>query len=125
MWGLEFREDSLICGTAEFEVRKRTKDGRDESTLYRLAFGPHGTWIDQMDIKGKWVRINDNASTEDIEALLPKRSDFGFDWTHGDFILALTFYGEGFKRGDSHGRYKEQERARIRATRQPAPTPAA
>jgi len=124
MWGLEFREatNSLICGTAEFEVRKRGTHGRDEGCFYRLAFGPSGTWVDRMEA-GEWRRIFDDASTEDIEGLLPKRADFGCDWTWSLFITALTFYGEGFKRGESRGQYNEQERTRRRAEAPHPPTP--
>ena len=114
MWGIQFREarNSLICANAIFEVRNRDKP--DE--LYRTGMGPDGWWIDRQDDKGEWVRVSGHAETKDIEAILPNAADFGMDWTYRDFLLALTFFGEGYERGYYQGEY--------RATRRrPAPAP--
>lgn len=115
MYGLEFHkaDNMLICGGAEFEVRKY--DGNDK--YYRISFGPQGMRLEKpAHTEGGWETINDHAEAEDIEAILPKKSDFGLDWTFSQFMLALTFYGEGRKRGYLQGEWKgrEFERNRIK-----------
>ena len=106
MWGIEFQEanNSLICAGATFEVRHR-EERRDTSIMYCIGMHPGGTWIDRQDYKtGEWERIAYRAEPEDIEAILT--SDFGFDWTYSDFMIALTFWGEGHKRGYNQRRYE-------------------
>ena len=114
MYGLEFHaaNNALICGSAEFEVHKNY---RYDYAYYRLIFGPDGMSLDKRGTKG-WERIHDRAENADIEAILPKKSDFGLDWTFSQFMLALTFYGEGHKRGYDQGEWKgrELERNRIK-----------
>jgi len=102
MWGVEFREakNSLIGATATFEVKSR----RGSSHLYQTGMGPRRTWLEER-IDGEWIRITNHAETEDFEAILP--TDFGFDWTYADFMVALTFFGEGFQRGYNSRRYGE------------------
>jgi len=114
MYGLEFREASnaLICGSAEFEVRKR-----DSTHYYRVIFGPDGMSIDRpiQNIRTAdayddgWERIKEHATNADIEAILPKRADFGMNWTFSQFMLALTFFGEGHKLGYTQGEWKGRE----------------
>ena len=108
MYGLEFStaDNALICGSAEFIVRKRT--GNDQ--CYRVFFGPNGMILDKAaHTESGWETINDRAENADIEAILPKRGDFGMDWTFSQFMLALTFYGEGHKRGYAQGEWKGRE----------------
>ena len=101
MWGVEFRgetSNALICATAEFEVRKRGRRG----SLYRVRQGPHGMFIDQ-NRTGVWLSVKENATGDDVVAILPTAEDYGHDWTYSDFMIALTFYGEGRKRGYQAG----------------------
>ena len=114
MYGLEFHkaDNALICGSAEFEVRKRN---RHDDAYYRVTFGPSGMSIDKLNGE-RWETINAKAEPEDVEAILPKKSDYGMDWTFSQFMLALTFYGEGHKVGYAQGEWKgrELERNRIK-----------
>ena len=112
MWGVDFRNASncLICATAEFTTQRRD-DWRDHYTRYRTGMGPHGTWLDRQDSKGEWERINDRAEPADFEAILPQ-GDFGKVWTYSDFLLALTFFDEGYKRGYARGEWAAQEQTR-------------
>ena len=119
MYGVEFHkaDNAMICGSAEFEVRKVGSQGRSESGYYKIVFGPNGTWLSKpSQTEDGWTTITEKAEAPDIEAILPNRSDFGMDWTFGQFMLALTFYGEGHKRGYIQGEWKgrELERNRIK-----------
>lgn len=84
----------MICISAEFEVRKR-----NHYNLYRLVGGPEGFILNIWEncewkclYKGKEI-------VGPITSILPKCCDFGKDWTYKDFLLALTFWGEGRKYG--------------------------
>jgi hypothetical protein len=114
MYGLEFHKDdnALICGSAEFEVRKH---GRHH--YHKIAFGPQGMRLYYSPFYPEpddWVVVKDQAEAEDIESILP--TDFGLQWTFSQFMLALTFYREGHKRGYTQGEWKgrESERNRIK-----------
>ena len=119
MYGLEFRESSneLLGGSAEFEVRTVDSQGRQQFHHYKIVFGPDGMWLYKPAQNGKdvWEPIIAAVEDADIEAILPKRSDFGMDWTFQQFMLALTFYGEGHNRGYIQGEMKGQEIERNRA----------
>lgn len=118
MYGLEFHkaDNALICGSAEFEVRK----GDGGYGYYRVNFGPNGMRLEKpAHTEDGWETINDCAENDDIVAILPKRSDFGLDWTFPQFMLALTFYGEGHKRGYAQGVWKGQELERHHQEHQP------
>ena len=83
---------------AEFEVRKRN----ERYCYYRVRFHPDiGMVIERSSRQSddEWETVKKGAKPEDLEALLPKKSDFGKDWTYVDFILAMTFWAEGHKRG--------------------------
>ena len=112
MWGVDFRNASncLICASAEFVTQHRG-DQHNRYIRYRTGMGPHGTWLDRQNSKGEWERINNCAEPADFEAILPQ-GDFGKVWTYGDFLLALTFFDEGHKRGYAKGEWDTQERMR-------------
>ena len=106
MYGIEFytADNALICGSAEFEVRRSRGD-----SYYRVIFGPDGMSLDERAMtESGWKRIKEHATEADIEAVLPQ-GDFGLKWTFGQFMLALTFYGEGHKRGYAQGEWKGAE----------------
>lgn len=92
MWGVEFlpgTKNSLLCGTAVFEVRTNPFIRPALLTKrYSLTFGPQGMTL----TSGEEHRP---VEVEDIEAILPKVEDFGHTWTWGDFLLAMTFWAEG------------------------------
>jgi len=110
MWGIEFRGDtgnSLICAIAEFEVRARE---RGKGGYYRVRWHPDiGMAIDKT-CEGGWETFKERAEPEDVEAILPNKSDYGHDWTYRDFMLAMTFWGEGHKRGYAKGEWAARKR---------------
>jgi hypothetical protein len=90
MWGLRFHKASntLIAASAEFSVQ-----GRDGSQArYSWAGGPHGGTLSRRNWDGEWEKIG-QGTERDIEAILPQ--SWGHKWTYADFLLALTFWGEG------------------------------
>ncbi len=95
MWGVEFlpgTKNSLICGTAVFEVRLNPLvPSASQPKRFNLTFGPNGMYLKSDEE----IRL---VSTEDIEALLPNRGDYGHDWTWENFLLAMTFWSEGNQR---------------------------
>jgi len=111
MWGVEFRKDthnSLICGSATFEVRYYGQP----SKVYRVRWHPDiGMEIDKRGING-WAVFKRRAEPVDLEAILPKAQDFGHDWTYRDFVIAYTFYGNGFKTGHANGTWAAHEQMR-------------
>jgi len=107
MYGIEFRkaDNALICGSCEFEARYANKPYR----FFRVRFHPDiGMAVDESLAKG-WETILERATDEDLEKLLPKRQDFGVDWTTSKLMFAMTFYGEGYKIGHYHGEAAERE----------------
>ena len=69
-----------------------------------------GMAIDEMENhSGEWKTVKHHAKNADLEAILPKAIDFGHDWTAADFMLAMTFFGEGHKRGYAKGQYNRLE----------------
>lgn len=108
MWGIQFDKDTsnnLICASASFEVRKR--GGPYE--YYAVRWHPDiGMEIDRRGANG-WEVIRRNAKPADLEAILPKKEDFGRDWTYSDFMLAMTFFGEGYQLGFYQGQWHEKE----------------
>ena len=119
MYGIEFRkaDNALICGSFEFECRTIGNEQtryRTQYNLYRLRFHPDiGMALDENK-SGEWECIINYATNEQVERLLPKRKDFGKDWTVQDLIFAGTFYGEGHKHGYEAGRWDEIQRDRKR-----------
>ena len=111
MWGVQFKEagNALICGSAEFEVRRiKERTGRQTSKVYRVLFGPHeGMSIQRAGPEG-WETIKRRAEAADLEAILPQ-GDFMHRWTYGDFMIALTFFGEGHKIGYAQGQYDQRQ----------------
>jgi hypothetical protein len=118
MYGIEFQGDthnSLICGSFEFECRTINEQHRAQYKFYKLRFHPDfGMALDERNDKGEWVCILNYAKDEQVNALLPKRKDFGKDWTVQDLIFAGTFYADGHKHGYEAGRYGEIRRERNR-----------
>ena len=118
MYGLEFHkaDNALICGSAEFEVRRRN----DAPHYYKIISGPHGMRLGfspfwpSPDDPDAWVVVNGNATDADIEAVLPK--GFGLDWTFQQFMLALIFYAEGHRRGYAQGSWDRQKAERRKRT---------
>ncbi len=87
MWGVEFlpgTKNALICGTAVFVIRLAGKPAKK----HILSFGPNGMVLDHNEICRK-------VTPKEVEAILPKKEDYGHTWTWGDFLLAMTFWGEG------------------------------
>ena len=119
MYGIEFRkaDNALICGSFEFECRTigdKYERYEQKSKYYRLRLHPDiGMALDEKNSSG-WVCVLEYAKDEQINALLPKRKDFGKDWTVQDLIFAGTFYGEGHKHGYEAGRWDEIQRDRKR-----------
>uniref|UniRef100_A0A6H1ZWK5 Uncharacterized protein n=1 Tax=viral metagenome TaxID=1070528 RepID=A0A6H1ZWK5_9ZZZZ len=109
MWGIQFDKatsNDLICACARFEVRKQGVEH------YTVRWHPDiGMEIDRFGAKG-WETIRYNAQPADLEAILPKKCDFGRNWTYSDFMLAMTFFGEGYQIGFYQGEWHERDRQR-------------
>ena len=104
MWGIEFRSEtsnSLICAVAQFQLRKYGESYREMRVRWHPDFG---IAIDENK-SGEFECIKNYAKPEDVEAILPKKNDFGHDWTYSDFMLAMTFFSEGYKLGKNKGYY--------------------
>ena len=98
----------MICGTAEFEVRTVEKHTyRQVNKLYRVRFNPHDGMTIEAPHEDGWKVIKRRAEPEDLEAILPQ-GDFMHKWTYGDFILAMTFFGQGRTMGYAQGRWDTQ-----------------
>jgi hypothetical protein len=110
MWGVEFRKanNGLICGSCEFECRAINKQGRQVSTIYRVSFGPHDGITIQKRANDGWELVRARAEAKDLEAILPNLSDFMHQWTYRDFMIAMTFFGEGYNRGYNEATWKER-----------------
>lgn len=105
MWGLRIfkAKNTLVAITAEFAVT-----GQDRlETRYRWAGGPHGGTLDRENrATGEWERIGSGTS-EELAAILPQT--WGHAWTYADFVLALTFWGEGCDMGRDRAMAREWE----------------
>jgi len=110
MWGVEFQEASnaMICGSATFEVRKLNEQHRQVSKIYQVLFGPHNGMTIQHKVDGKWHTFLRRAEPEDLEAILPQ-GDFMHKWTYSDFMIAMTFFGQGHGKGYNQGCRDTQE----------------
>lgn len=117
MWGIQFDSEtsnSLVCASASFEIRRYS----GPSEYYRVRWHPDiGMEIDKVGSSG-WEVLKRNAQPQDLEAILPKRSDFGHDWTYQEFMLAMTFFGEGYQLGFSQGEWHERERLHNKCEKQ-------
>lgn len=112
MWGITFEKgtgNQLITGKARFEVQ-----GDDyQRTTYELTFGTVGMTLRRENEDGQMVTVRRNITAADVERLLPQ--EFDMDWTWRDFLVALTFWGEGYKLGLAHGQWDGARRARTAA----------
>lgn len=104
MWGIQFvrANNSLICASADFETRTRDDRGNTLYRNYRVVFGPHNGLTIFTLCDGEAAVLKERAGDGDLEAILPQ-GDFGHRWTHSDFMIALTFFDEGYSRGYSDG----------------------
>lgn len=115
--GIEFLEGSnaLICANAIYRVR--TNFNNCETAVYQFRSGPHGTYVDEVEEQHesgrRWWKVTKQHRIEgdDMTAFLPPEQ-FG-KMSMRDFILALTYWGEGHDAGykDGEGRGFQRGRA--------------
>jgi len=119
MWGIEFRKDtsnSLICASAVFELRTYGSMGIEYKEM-RVRWHPDiGIAIDERD-DDNFKCIKNHAEPKDVEDILPKKNDFGYDWTYANFVLAMTFFGEGYKLGNEIGYRRGLKQGRLQCNR--------
>jgi hypothetical protein len=84
MFGVRFTKASntLVAASAEFRVGRKK---------YKWAAGPHGQYICEWNGQA-YIKTRKN-----LLSVLPQNR--GVVWTEQLFVIAVTFFGEGYDKG--------------------------